>query len=443
MAKSTTTTNSETSSRASNKTTPSTKGRSLIMTRTSTRNTPKKPAAATDRIPLAEYAARRSRVLKELGNSAAIVLAGNADGESFTPDAHFLYLTGIDDESGAVLLFNSAAPDPKRRIVLFLRPMNPEVDRWSGHREELSAGLRDRYGFSCVLRTTHLPGMLMQAARRTRSLACLHPFAPHTQPVGEDLVTYRKVCERGVGISVADTTNMLPSMRSIKSAAELKLMRHAMAITGEALADVAQLIAPGGNEGEVSRRIAAIYAQHGAGHAFDPIVASGINATVLHYHANRAPLLDGQLMVIDTGAKFGGLCADVTRTFPISGRFDRRQRAIYDAVLTAHEAAIKAVRPGVWMHEVEAAARDVLRAASLDDFMVHSIGHQLGTQVHDADPIGPLKAGQVITIEPGVYLPEQKLGIRIEDDVLVTTRGSEVMTASIPREADAIERAMQ
>ena len=394
-------------------------------------------------VPLGEYMQRRERVLKALGKSAALVMAGSEGGEDFVVNAFFQHLTGITNESGAMLLFDPTNDDPRKRVILFLRPLNPEADRWDGLRDHLSGALRARLGFRTVLRTTQMPMWLSYAARRCKSLACLHPFAQHTQGVTEDLATYRKVAERVVGVQIEDRTDVLPRMRAAKSRTELTLIQHAIDITREGFLSAMRTLGPGVGEARVQQAIEQAYAAHGGeGLAFDSIVGSGLNATVLHYHKNRDATSEGELVVIDSGAKFGGYCADISRTLPVSGRFTKQQCAIYDVVLMAQEAAIAACRPGASFWEIDAAARSVIENADLGDFFIHGIGHHLGLEVHDTDPRTPLEPGAVVTIEPGVYIPDQKLGIRIEDDVLITSRGRQVLSESISKTTSEIERVM-
>jgi Xaa-Pro aminopeptidase len=157
---------------------------------------------------------------------------------------------------------------------------------------------------------------------------------------------------------------------------------------------------------------------------------------------NRQPLVAGDLIVIDSAARFAGYAADVTRTLPVSGKFTPEQREVYETVLRAELAAIKALRPGVTHTDVDAAARDVIERAGHGDAFIHNVGHQLGLDVHDVTPDGPLVEGMVVTIEPGIYLPDRKLGVRIEDDVLITKDGAIVLTDMIPKTIEDIERAM-
>jgi len=161
---------------------------------------------------------------------------------------------------------------------------------------------------------------------------------------------------------------------------------------------------------------------------------------VLHYRANNAPLQAGELVVLDSGAEFAGYAADITRTYPVDGRFSMLQRKVYDIVLKSQLAAIATVRPGATFEQVDRAARDVITKAGYGDFFIHGIGHHLGLEVHDITPNEPLKAGAIITIEPGIYLPHERFGVRIEDDILVTPSGRANLSSHIEKDADAIER---
>lgn len=396
-------------------------------------------------IELSEYQARRQRVLKALNGSAALVLAGEHSGHAdFKPDSHFAYLTGITTEPGAAVLFNPAAEDPHRRISLFLRPLDPEADRWDRHREMLSLGLKAAAGFTFAMRTTALPGQLALAARRTKKLACLHPFSSYTGGVSPDLAIFRKVQERTAGVAIEDRTLLLNEMRSVKSAAELELMGKAAKATATGYTAVLRSLRPGANESTVARTLESEYIDAGAeGVAYGSICGTGFNATILHYRDNNAVCRSGELLLIDSGAKFQGYACDVTRTIPVSGKFTDEQRELYALVLKAQKAALRAIKPGAFIWQIDRLAHDIIEKAGLGDAFMHSTCHHLGIDVHDATPDGSLKPGMVITVEPGVYLPEKKIGIRIEDSVVVTARGIKNLTDSIPKEIADIERAMR
>lgn len=398
-------------------------------------------------ISLDEFSARRKKLMKALDGAAAVVFAGDGGNVlhgKWKPANHFLYLTGLDDEQGAAVLFDPSAEDPKHRCALFLRPLNPEVEKWDGYREEIGPKLRETLGFESIFRMNTLPMRLTAAARRTKRLACLHPFSVYPAPVSPDLEVFRKVSERVPGVLIEDRSQLLYNLRAVKSPAEMRLMEKARDATRAGYAKILPMIRPGVNELDIANTLEKTYlANGGTGLAYSSIVGGGMNGTVLHYSANNMPLNDGDLLVIDSGAETDGYACDVTRTFPVNGKFTADQREVYETVLKSQFAACKAVKAGVKMHDIDAAARDILDKAGYGHAFIHGIGHPLGLEVHDVSPDGALQAGMVITIEPGVYFPERKLGVRIEDDVVVTKKGCENLTDMIPKSVKAIEAAMR
>lgn len=393
------------------------------------------------------YRARRERVLKELDGAIGLVFSGDGAPPlrgGWRASSDFYYLTGIEHENGAAVLFDPGNPDPTKRCILFLRPLNPEADIWDGIREGIGEAMRDRHGFSWVMRSTHLPRMLTAAARQRKTLACLQHFAVYDAPVSQDLAIFRKVGERVPGVSIVDRTQMLPLMRSVKDEHELALMERAAEASAVGYRAVLKAIRPGASERDVQRALEAGFAQGGGdGTAYDSIVGGGRNGAVLHYHNNNCVLESGSLLVIDAGAEVEHYACDVTRTYPVSGKFTAEQRELYELVLKAQEAAISAAKPGAWMWEVDAAARDIFRKAGVVDHYPHGIGHQLGLDVHDASPDAPLKPGMVVTIEPGLYQVDKGYGIRIEDDILITAKGNRNLTQMIPKTVKEIEAGMR
>jgi Xaa-Pro aminopeptidase len=358
-------------------------------------------------------------------------------------DSNFQYLTGIDAEAGAALLLDPRAEDPKRSAILFLRPLNPEMEVWDGYRDAIGAAMKERTGFKTVMRTGALARTLTDLARRRRRLACLHPFSVYDAPVSPDLAIFRKVAERVLGAKIEDATNLLPGLRAVKSSAEVGLMRSAIEASALGFEAALKTLRPGVSERAVQEAVESGFRRGGAdGPAYNSIVGSGVNGTVLHYMENTGKCAAGDLLVIDAGARFGGYAADITRTYPVSGKFSAEQAKVYQTVLDAQLAAIRAVRPGARMHQVDGAARRVIDRAGFGDTYVHGIGHQLGMEVHDVTPDGPLRPGMIVTIEPGVYLKDRGYGVRIEDDVLVTATGSRVLSPMIAKSIPEIERAM-
>jgi len=399
-------------------------------------------------IALAEYASRRESVLKALKDSVALVFAGDMDASlhgDFRAHPHFQYLTGITDEAGAVLLLDPLNPVEARRVILFLKPLNPELEKWDGFREEISSKLKTKYGVGTIMRTTAFARFLLEATKRAKWFALLHPLAAHTAPVSPDLDVFRRSAERIPGSSFVDHTQLLAVMRAAKSKSELALMQRAADITAKGYDAVLRGLKPGITEFDVQELAEHGYRTNGARKpAYGTIAGGAFNATVLHYHANREPLKDGDVILIDSGAEYMGYACDVTRTFPVNGKFTPRQREIYEIVLEAQLAAIAATKAGTTFAAIDKAARDVITKAGYGDAYFHGTGHHLGLEVHDITPEGPVPENAVITIEPGIYLPNENFGIRIEDDILVTKKAGGVnLTAAIPKTVAEIERAMR
>ena len=308
------------------------------------------PQTLLSGIALATYAARRAHVLKTLKDSVALVFAGDMDASihgEFRAHPHFQYLTGIGDEPGAVLLLDPLNPVEARRAILFLKPLNPELEKWDGFREEISSKLRGKYGVGTIMRTTAFARFLLDATKRAKRFALLHPLAAHTAPVSPDLDVLRKSAERIPGSSFVDHTQLLAVMRAAKDAEEIALMQRAADITAKGYDAVLRGLKPGISEFDVQELAEHGYRTNGARRAAYHTIAGGaFNATVLHYHGNREPLADGDVILLDSGADYMGDACDVTRTFPVSGKFTKRQREIYEIVLEAQLAAIAATKAG-------------------------------------------------------------------------------------------------
>ena len=398
-------------------------------------------------IKVTEYQARRKKISAQLKNAVGVVFAGAGApplrGEWF-PDMNFRYLTGIDNEPGAVVLFDPKNPNPKRRTILFLQPVNPEMDVWDGYRDHISQELRDRYGFDTVMRTNALPRFLSEAARRTKKLACLHPTAAYTQPVTPDLDIFQKIAARTPGCSIVDMSDAIINLRLIKSPAEVQQIQSAIKATHNGLNALMGKLKPGVGERDLHNALVGGFAQAGSiRNAFDPIVGSGHNATILHYKENTGVCKDGDLIVVDSGAEINGYASDITRALPANGKFTKEQAKLYNIVLKAQEAAIKAVKPGATMTQVDEASRKVIRDAGYGDQYLHGVGHHLGLETHDPSPDVKLKPGMVVTIEPGIYLQDKSIGIRIEDDILVTEKGNRNLSSMIPKTVAKVEAAIK
>jgi Xaa-Pro aminopeptidase len=398
-------------------------------------------------IPVGEYRERRERVLESLEGAAAVVFAGEETSSDSLPGRWktgrlFWYLTGLDYESGGAVVFDPTAEDPDRRIALYLLPRDPESERWDGARDPLGCALKAKTGFASIMRTAYLPFRLTEAARRAKRLACLHPFAPYTSAVSPDLAVFKRICDHVPGVAIEDRTRVLPAMRAVKSPAELALIEQAVAASVAGYEAALRFTRPGVTEEAIAETLAAGFRSLGGEHAYEPIVGAGFNGTVLHYCDLDQVVKDGDLVVIDCAAARGGYASDVSRTLPANGVFTPEQRRLYEIVLEANLAGIAAAQPGATMTDVHKAALKIIADAGYEDYFIHGIGHQLGIEVHDVTPDGPLVPGMVLTIEPGIYLPERGVGVRIEDDILITASGRVELTIAIPKTVEAVESAM-
>ena len=401
------------------------------------------PSVAAKKPGVKDYVARRAALMRELNGAIGLVFAGEGGGHlhgQWEADRSFYYLTGIGDEPGAAVLFDPSSSDPRRRCILFLRPRDPEMEMWDGHRDAIGSALKARTGFDTVLRTRALPNVLATLTRQRKRLATLHQPTLHTAAVPPDLALFRQLCERTAGVTIEDRTGLLPSMRAIKSPVELAAISRAIDATLAGHRAAAAAMKPGANERDVQESLErAMRDAGGDGTAYNSIVGAGRNAAVLHYVRNNAPIEPGDLVLIDAAASVDGYAADITRTYPASGRFSPEQLDVYRTVLRAQRAAIAVVKPGNHLWQADEAAREIIDKAGFADAFYHGIGHPLGLEVHDVASDGALRAGMVVTIEPGIYVEERRLGIRLEDDILVMPRGSRNLSAHIPIEPKDVE----
>jgi len=404
-------------------------------------------------ISLDEYRERRQRVMT-LAKDGIVLLSGKTEEEDneveqkFRQRSYFMYLTGVE-VPGAILALIPQGYGPEGvREVLFLPPRNPARERWTGPKIGPEEAARE-FGVERALPTTAFETELAKMLEKTRIVYTVVPSGPSARFSREQafIERFRE------GVEVRDARPLLPELRRIKSLAELALLREAVRLTAEAHREVARALRPGMFEYELEALVMAAFLRNGARRAgFPPIIGSGPNSTILHYQANRRQIAAGDLVVVDIGAEYEYYTADITRTYPASGRFSERQRQIYTVVLGAQRAAEAAVRPGqTTMRELQEVARRFMRESpvrsrdgqTLDRFFIHGLGHYVGLDVHDVgDYSKPLVPGVVITIEPGIYLPDEQIGVRIEDMYLVTETGLVKLSANIPSAPEEVERWM-
>jgi Xaa-Pro aminopeptidase len=413
-------------------------------------------------VPPQLLAARRAALMGRLGTGVVVVRSAeeredeaHAQDSSFRQDDDFFYLTGVE-EAGSVLV-GVADGAGGGRWRLYVPERVPAQEQWTGARLGPGAEAVALTGVADVRAAARVVAdapELLAAGGGAGGTLWVGGAAPRSCAVRGAGCMDALVAPfaAGAGGTVAPLGPQLAGLRLMKDADELRRMRQAIAITVAAQREAMGSAAPGQHEYEVEAVIEAAFRRRGAERVgFPSIVGSGPNSTVLHYDANRREMRSGDLVVMDIGAEYGYYTADVTRTIPVTGRFTARQRAVYDLVLGAQQAAIDSVRPGTTLGWLELIAREYMRAnsgticggGSCDRFFIHGLSHWLGMDVHDVGSYATtLQPGMVLTVEPGVYLPGESPGVRIEDDVLVTAAGHEVLSAGAPRQAAEVEQLM-
>jgi Xaa-Pro aminopeptidase len=428
-----------------------------------------------------EFARRRRALLKLMGRDSIAILPAapvrhrNNDVEyAYRQDSDFYYLTGFDEpESVAVLV-------PGRdhaEYILFVRERDPARETWDGRRAG-PAGARRAFGADDAFPISDideiLPGLMENRAKVFYSMGMYPEFDQRLVGWVNSLRTQARD-GRHPPQEIVALDHFLHDMRLYKSRVEIGLMREAARIAARAHVRAMRFCRPGIKEYEVMAELIHEFRQHNADTSYHPIVGGGANSCILHYRENDQPLKAGDVLLIDAGCEYESYASDITRTFPVGGRFTPEQRAVYQIVLDANRAAIAKVRPGNhWNEPHEAAVRVIThglvklgllkgRPAKLERdgayrrFFMHRTGHWLGMDVHDVgdykigDEWRVLEPGMVLTIEPGIYIPAgargvpkrlQRIGVRIEDDVVVTKNGVEVLTDGAPKDVEAIEKLM-
>ena len=420
-------------------------------------------------LPKEEFGERRTRVFAQMQPNSALLLfseiekrRNNDCSYPFRQDSYFWYLTGFNEPNAALLLLKT---EQTEKAIIFLRPRDPLLETWNGRRlgvEQAPQQLNVNEAYSIEEFVTVLPKIL-------KNLTALY-YVPEIHTWGDKLVA-----ESAVNFSeILDWQPMLSEMRLIKSPNEIRLMQQAGQITALGHIKAMQTTRPNRFEYEIESDILHEFNRHCARFpSYNSIVAGGNNACILHYTENDCPLNDGDLVLIDAGCEFAMYAGDITRTFPVNGKFSQPQREIYDLVLKAQKRAIELLVPG---NSIKQANDEVIRIKTQGlvdlgilkgdvdtlieqqayrQFYMHGLGHWLGLDVHDVGSYGQdkqriLEIGMVITVEPGIYIsedadvPEQYkgIGVRIEDNLLMTEYGNKILTAAAPKEIADIENLM-
>jgi Xaa-Pro aminopeptidase len=439
-----------------------------------------------DHLEQSEYRHRREQLMKKIGQGTAIFRSAptavmhNDVEYVFRQDSDFFYLTGFNEPEAVAVL---APHHQEHRFILFVQPKDPDKETWTGYRYGVE-GAKERFGADVTYPISELneklPQYLEKADRiyyhlgRDRSFNDL--ILSHWQKL---IMTYSK---RGTGpVAIEDSNFILHPLRQIKSPAEIELIRQATAISAIAHNRAREFAQIGKYEYQIQAEIEHTFRlEGGLGPAYPSIVATGSNGCILHYIENNSQIQEDDLLLIDAGCSYGYYNGDITRTFPVNGKFTPEQKKLYEIVLQAQLKAIEQVQPGkAWNEFHDTAVRviveglmdlglltgdveEIIKAEKYQPFYMHKTGHWLGLDVHDAglykygeETWLSLQPGQVLTVEPGIYIspnikpaegqpevPEQwrGIGIRIEDDLLITVDGHEILTTAVPKHIEDIEK---
>jgi len=422
-------------------------------------------------LPADLFVANRQRLYAGLPAGSLVILQANdvlptnADGSiGFVQNSDLYYLSGVDQEETILMLFPDA-PDPKQRELLFVRETNEQIAIWEGEKltkEQATA----RSGIQRVHWLSEFETLFRQVMVQASQVylnSNEHPRASIPTESRETRFTHRCLRE----YPLHDYRRLAPLMhglRIVKQAQEVEALREAIRITEAGFRRLLKFVKPGVYEFEIEAELAHEFiSQRARGFAYTPIIASGANSCVLHYITNHCQCKDGDVLLLDVAANYANYNADLTRTIPVNGRYTPRQRQVYDAVLRVHNAASKMLRPGVIVREYQEEVgkmmsseliglgllnKDAVAKQDPDKplykkYFMHGTSHHLGLDVHDVGRTWePIQAGMVFTVEPGIYIREEALGIRIENNILVGENGNTDLMASIPIEAEEIESLM-
>jgi len=429
--------------------------------------TPTAAQQRRQREPNSAYAERRAKLTSNI--DGPIVLLGYTGKEEeaqtyiFAQEENFYYLTGHNEEDAALILLppegSKAKKDdwPGPREIFFLPTKDSRKEKWNGVRMAPGdPGIESRTGFALIKPTPELRATVERLARIYAKFYTILPYQKELGGYPHERETTEWLKQAAPQVSVNDIRSSLTDLRMVKSPTEISLLRQAIDLSDDAQIEAMKMMRPGVWEYQIAAKMVETHAMGGSeAEAYAPIVGAGPNSTALHYDKLGRKIEDGDIVVLDVGAQYSGYAADITRTLPASGKFTARQREIYEIVLGAQEAALKLLKPGMDMchkgnKSVYKIAYDYIdshgkdqRGKSLGQYFIHGLGHNIGLNVHDpGETCRALVPGMVVTVEPGIYIPEENLGVRIEDDVLITQDGYELLSRKLPRDPDEVEKIM-
>jgi len=420
-----------------------------------------------EREPNTVYTARRAKLAAEV--NVPILLWGFTGREEFSQnyifeqEDNFYYLTGHNEEGAGLVIFppekNSAgaASGNGPQEILFLPPKNPTKEKWNGFRmSPADPGIQASTGFASVLPFPEMRATLEKLAKIYPTIYTILPYEKENGGYPHEKAVTDWIRMAVPQITLKDIRSSILRLREIKSPGEIAFLTQAIELSLDAHLAAMRMMRPGLHEYEIAAKMVEVHAMGGSeAEGYAPIVGAGPNSTTLHYDKLSRKMEDGDIVVLDVGAQYSGYSADITRTLPANGKFTPRQREIYEIVLGAQNAALAAIKPG--MDFCQKGSRSVFKIAydyinsrgkdrhgkSLGQYFIHGLGHDIGLDVHDpGESCKPLEPGMVVTVEPGIYIPEENLGVRIEDDILITESGYKFLSERLPRNPDEIEKIM-
>ena len=418
-----------------------------------------------DREPNSVYAERRAKLAAQV--DCPIILLGLTGREEssqtyiFEQEENFYYLTGHNEEGAGLVILpaKSSGSDASNtpRESFYLPAKNPQKEKWNGARmSPADPGIEARTGFATVKPFAEMRAAVENLAKTYPCICTILPYEkelggyPHEKEVVDWL---QQVTPQ---IKPRDIRAQITALRQIKSSGEIAFLQRAIDLTLDSHLEAMRMVRPGLYEYEVAAKMVEVHAMGGSeAEGYAPIIGAGPNSTALHYDRLSRKIEDGDVVVIDVGAQYSGYSADITRTVPANGKFTPRQLEIYNIVLGAQNAAIAAIKPGMDLCQkgskslykisygyINSHGKD-FHGKTLGQYYIHGLGHNIGLNVHDpGDSCKPLEPGMVVTMEPGIYIPEENLGVRIEDDVLVTETGYKLLSERLPRDPAEIEKIM-
>ena len=424
-------------------------------------------AGAWEREPLSVFHERRARLVRDSAGDGVIVLYGYGETDvaaSVTPfrqNEEFYYLTGWN-EPGAIMLLAPrphapGTPPELGEEILYIPAHDHREEKWTGPKlAPDDADAPARTGFPTVRDLSQFDSDLQAALKSVPTIYT--ELSPQSESGEECFLTasVNKLREKAPKATLADIRMVIGRMRSVKSAGEIALIRKAVDASVEAHLAAMKAVKSGVWEYQIAALMKYEFERRGCEWpSYPPIVGSGFYSTVLHYDQDSNQMQAGDVVVMDVAGSYGGYTSDITRTLPVNGHFTPRQREIYEIVLGAQNAALAATKPGVYLGRhgskglyeiaydyINSHGKD-LHGQRLGQYFIHGLSHPIGLNVHDPMDYGQaLEPGMVITMEPGIYIPEEKIGVRIEDDILITPDGNEVLSRRLPRSINEIEKVM-